>query len=90
MANDYSIGTWSWHVQRSSIEKWGTPEDKSSLPAPTACNKAHKARRTFVIHGDAWADGRVRVKQVCWKTATRQAVREQVAAAYEDAFGGVV
>jgi hypothetical protein len=90
VANDYSIGTWSWYVQRSSIEKWGTPEDKSSLPAPTACNKTHKARRTFVIHGDAWADGRVRVKQVSWKTATRQAVREQVAAAYEDAFGGVV
>ena len=90
VANDYSIGTWSWHVQRSSIEKWGTPEDKSSLPAPTACNKTHKARRTFVIHGDARSDGKIRVNKVPGKLATRRAVREQVAATYEDAFGGVV
>jgi hypothetical protein len=36
VANDYVIDTWSLYAQRSSIEKWGTPEDKASLPAPTA------------------------------------------------------
>ena len=40
--NDYSFGSWSWYVQRSSIEKWGTDADKALLPAQTACNKAHK------------------------------------------------
>ena len=86
--NDQSIGTWSWYVQRrSSIEKWGTLEDKASLPA--AHYKAHKAKRIF-FHGDAQADGRIRVNKVPWKMATRQAVREQVAASFEDAFGGVV
>ena len=75
---------------RSSIEKWGTEADKALLPARTACNKAHKAKRTFVIHGDARADGRVRVNKVPRKTVVRQAVGEQVAAAFEDAFGVVV
>ena len=60
------------------------------LPAPTACNKAHKAKRTFVIHGDARADGRVRVNKVLRKMVVRQALREQVAAAFEDACGGVI
>ena len=64
VVNDYSTGTGSRYVQRSSIEKLGTSEDKALLPAPTACNKAHKAKRTFVIHGDARADGRVRVNKV--------------------------
>ena len=90
VVNDYSIGTWSRYVQRSSIEKWGTPEDKALLPAPTAHNKAHKAKRTFVIHGDARADGRVRVNKVPRETVVRQAVGEQVAAACEEAFGGVM
>ncbi len=61
VVNDYSNVTWSWFVQRSSIEKWGIPEDMASLPAPTAYNETHKAKRTFVIHGDAWVDGRVRL-----------------------------
>ena len=88
--NDYSIGTWSRYVQRSSIEKWGTLEDKASLPAPTARNKAHKSKRTFVIHGDARVDGRIRVNKVPRRTVIRRAVGEQVAATFEDAFGGVV
>ena len=72
------------------IEKWGTPEDKASLPAPTARNKAHKSKRTFVIHGDAWVDGRIRVNKVPWKTIIGRVVGEEVAAEFEDAFGGVV
>ena len=78
------------YVQRSSIEKWGTQEIKALLPAPTAHNKAHKAKRTFDIHGDAWADGRVRVNKVLRKMVVRQALREQVAEAFEDAFDGVM
>jgi hypothetical protein len=90
VVNDYSIGTWSRYVQRSSIEKWGTPEDKALLPAPTARNKAHKAKRTFVIHGDARVDGRIRVNKVPRRMAIRQVVLEEVAAEFEDAFGSVV
>ncbi len=78
------------YVQRSSIEKWGTQEIKALLPAPTAHNKAHKAKRTFVIHGDARSNGRVRVNKVPRKTVVRQVVGEQVAAAFEDAFDGVM
>jgi hypothetical protein len=69
--NDYSIGMWSWYVHRSSTEKRGTPEDKVSLPAPTALNKAHKSKRTFVIHGDARVDGRIRVNKVPRKMIIR-------------------
>ena len=89
VVNDYSINTWSWYVQRTSIEKWGTDADKALLPAPTAHNKAHKNTRTFVIHGDAQVDGRAKVNKVPWKTVARRAVVEEVAAAFEDAFGGV-
>ena len=49
--NDYSIGHWRQYVQRGSIEKWGTDADKALLLAPTACNKAHKTKWTFVIMG---------------------------------------
>ena len=77
-------------VQRISIEKWGTPEDKASLPAPTARNKAHKSQRTFVIHGDARVDGRIRVNKVPWKMIIRRVVGEDVVAEFEDAFGSVV
>ena len=87
--NDYSIGIWSRYAQRSSIEKWGTDADTALLPAPTARNKAHQTMRTFVIHGDAWVDGRIRVNTVPRKTVARRAVGEEVAAAFEDAFGGV-
>jgi hypothetical protein len=71
------------------IKKWGTPKDKASLPAPTARNKAHKSKRTFVIHGDARVDERISVNKVSRKTVIRWAVGEQVAAAFEDAFCGV-
>ena len=55
--NDYCIGTWSQYVQRSSIEKWGTEEDKALLPALTAWNQTHKTLRTFVIN---WEGGQIR------------------------------
>ena len=87
---DYSIGTWSRYVQRSLIEKWGNPEDTASLPAPTAHNKAHRSKGIVVIHGDARVDGRIRVNKLPSKTVIRWAMGEQVAAAFEDAFGGVV
>ena len=90
VVNDYGIGTLSWYVQRSSIEKWGTLECKAFLPAPIARNKAHRAKRTFVIYGDTRVDGRVRVNKVPWKTVVRQAVGEQVSAAFKDAFGGAI
>ena len=83
------LGAWSLYVQRSSIQKWGTDADKAFLPAPIAHHKAHKTMRTFVIHGDAWVDGRIRVNKVPRKTVARRAVGEEVAAAFEDAFGGV-
>jgi hypothetical protein len=73
----------------SSIEKWGTDADKALLPAPTARNKAQKTMRTFVIHGDPQVDGRFSANKVPRKTLARQAVGEEVAAAFEDAFGGV-
>jgi hypothetical protein len=49
--NDYSNGTWSRYVQRSSIEKWGTPEDKASLPAPTAVIRHTKVREPLLFMG---------------------------------------
>ena len=36
VVNDYSIRTWRQYVQKSSIEKWGTPADKALIPALTA------------------------------------------------------
>ena len=89
VVNDYSIGTWSWYIQRSSIEKWGTDADKVLLPAPTAHNKAHKTMRTFVFHRDAPVDGRIRVNKVPRKMVARWAMGEEVAAAFDDAFGGI-
>ena len=45
--------------------------------------------RTFVFHGDAWVDGRIRVNKVPRKMFARHAVGEEVVSAFEDAFGGV-
>ena len=64
VVNDYSIGTWSRYVQRSSIEKWGTEEDKAFLPVPTARNQAHKMLRSFVINKEGRANGRRRLNKV--------------------------
>jgi len=76
VVNDYSINTWSWYVQRTSIEKWGTDADKALLPAPTARNKAHKTMQTFDIHGDARVDGRIRVNKVrLWERKLLQHLR---------------
>ena len=61
---DYSIGTWSWYVQRSSIEKWGTEEDNALLPVPTAWNQAHKVLQIFVINQEGWANGMKRLNKV--------------------------
>ena len=87
--NDFSIGTWSRYVQRSSIEKWGTEVDKALLPALTSQNQAHKTLRTFVINQEDWADERRGVNKVAWKTNVRWTVGEEDAAAFEDAFDGV-
>ena len=87
VVNDFSIGTWSWHVQKSSIEKWGTPANKALLPALTAWSKG-KSWQTFVIPGDSWVHGRIRMNKLPQKMFARQAVGEEVAAAFEDAFGG--
>jgi hypothetical protein len=56
----WSIGTWSRKVQRSEIERRGTAADKAMLPGATARNQPHKTKRSFVVHGDARADGRIR------------------------------
>ncbi len=48
--NDYGIGSLGWYVRRSSIEKWGTEEDKALLPALTARNQTHKTLQTFDIN----------------------------------------
>ena len=89
VVNDNIIGTWSWYVQRSSIEKLGTDADKALFPVPTAHNKSHKTISAFVIHGDAWVDWRIWVNKVPWKMVARQTVGEEVAASFENAFRGV-
>ncbi len=53
---DYGIGTSSWYVQRSSIQKWETDKDKALFPALTAQNQTHKTLRTFVID---WEGGKI-------------------------------
>ena len=86
----WSIGTWSRNIQRSMIEKYGTVADKAVLPVATARNQPDKGKRTFVLYGDARADGRVRRPN---KTPRRQAIeerRETVADAFGDVFRGVV
>ena len=53
----WSVGTWSLMIQRGMIEKHGTVADKAALPDTTAWNQPHKKKRTFVVYGDARADG---------------------------------
>ena len=81
----WSIGTWSRKVQRSEIERRGTAADKAMLPGATARNQPHKTKRTFVVHGDASADGRIRRLN---KTPRRLDV-ERRREAVTDAFAGV-
>ena len=77
-------------IHRGMIEKHGTAADKAALPNATARNQPHKEKRTFVVYGDARADGCVRRPN---KTPRRLAIdrrREATADAFGDAFGGVV
>jgi hypothetical protein len=86
----WSVGTWSRMIQRGMIEKHGTAADKAALPNATARNQPHKEKRTFVVYGDARADGCVRRPN---KTPRRLAIdrrRQAMAGAFGDAFGGVV
>ena len=54
--NDCDIGTWSQHVLRSSIEKWGTEADKVLIPALTAQYQTHKTFWTIVVN---WEGGQI-------------------------------
>ena len=65
----WSIATWSWNIQRSMIEKYGTVADKAVLPVAIAWNQPDKEKRTFVLYGDARADGHVRrpIKTPRWQ-----------------------
>ena len=72
------------------IEKYGTVDDKAVLLVARARKQLDKEKRTFVLYGDARADGHVRRPN---KTPRRQAIeerRETVAEAFGDVFGVVV
>jgi hypothetical protein len=67
-----TLGTWSKRVSQSQIEKLGTAADKAKLPPATSRNKPHQKKRsfkqsqtTFVVHGDACTDGRIKVNKCC-------------------------
>ena len=83
----WSIGTWNQYIQRSMIEKHGIAADKALLPNAMVQNQPHKEKMTFVLNGDARADGCVQRPS---KTSGREAIeqrREAVANAFGYAFG---
>ena len=43
----WKVATWSAQIKRSSIEKYGTKEDKDRLPEPTQYNNKHQKRGCF-------------------------------------------
>jgi hypothetical protein len=94
--DSWTLGTWSKRVSQSQIEKLGTAADKAKLPPATARNKPHQKKRsfkqsqtTFVVHGDARTDGRIKVNKVARRTNNVVAAVIIEAGRFEDAFGDV-
>jgi hypothetical protein len=45
--DSYTIGTWSFKIKVSEVQKHGTDNDKAKLPPRTASNQQHKTKRTI-------------------------------------------
>jgi len=44
----WSISSWSKHIKHSSIEKWGSENDKAARPPATYRNRPHATKRARV------------------------------------------
>jgi hypothetical protein len=45
--DSYTIGTWSFKIKVSEVQKHGTDNDKAKLPLRTPSNQQHKTKRTI-------------------------------------------
>lgn len=45
--DSYTIGTWSFKIKVSEVQKHGTDNDKAKLPPCTPSNQRHKTKRTI-------------------------------------------